>query len=146
VCTKHALGDQAPGGVLYEDDLVYAGHVHMNDETAYRGHLVVEPRRHVEGFGLLSDDEAGRLGRVANQLAALLRTVLGADHVYVWALGGVSATERTPSHLHIHLVPRYPGTPPEYWGAMITRWPNAPRVDEQAMRALVAELREGLAS
>jgi diadenosine tetraphosphate (Ap4A) HIT family hydrolase len=146
VCAKHALGDHAPGGVLYEDDFVYAGHVHMNDERAYRGHLVVEPRRHVEGFGLLSGDEAGRLGRLVNELAALLRTVLGADHVYVWALGGAPASERTPPHLHVHLVPRYPGTPREYRGAMITRWPDAPRVDEQAMRALVAELRGQLAA
>jgi diadenosine tetraphosphate (Ap4A) HIT family hydrolase len=147
VCAKHALGDDAPGGVLYQDELVYAGHVHNADgETAYRGHLVLEPRRHVEGFGLLTDDEAARLGRLANQLAAILRAALSADHVYVWALGGAPDSERTPRHLHVHLVPRYPGTPREYWGATITRWPDAPRVDERAMRVLVAELRGDLAA
>ena len=79
VCAKHALGDRAPGGVLYQDDLVYAGHVFMNGQTAYCGHLVVEPRRHVEGFGFLSDDEAGRLGSVANQLAAVLLCRIGQE-------------------------------------------------------------------
>jgi histidine triad (HIT) family protein len=147
VCTKHARGGEAPGGVLYQDELVYAGHVHgVGGETAYRGHLVLEPLRHVEGFGLLTDDEAARLGRLANQLAALLRATLGADHVYVWSLGGAPETQRTPRHLHVHLVPRYPDTPREYWGPMLTRWPNAQRVDEQAMRALLTELRKDLAT
>jgi len=147
VCTKHMLGDRAPGGVLYRDELVYAGHVYtMGDEAAYRGHLVVEPRRHVEGFGLLTHDEAERVGRVANELAAVLRAKLGADHVYVWAVGGAPESERTPAHLHVHLVPRYPGTPLEYQGAAVTRWPESPRVDEAAMRALVDQLREGLAA
>ena len=27
VCTKHALGDTAQGGVIFEDELVYAGHL-----------------------------------------------------------------------------------------------------------------------
>ena len=147
VCTKHGLGDQAPGGVLYQDELVYAGHVHsLGDETAYRGHLVVEPRRHVEGFGLLTLDEAERLGRVANELAAALRTTLGADHVYVWVLGGAPPSERTPPHLHVHVVPRYPGTPPDYHGAAVTRWPEAPRVDEPAMRTLVNHLKRSAAA
>jgi diadenosine tetraphosphate (Ap4A) HIT family hydrolase len=144
VCAKHALGEEAGGGVLYRDELVYAGHVHVAGETAYRGHLVVEPLRHVEGFGLLTDDEAEGLGRLANRLAAVLRSVLGADHVYVWAFGGLPASERTPPHLHVHLLPRYPGTPPDYWGMTMTRWPDAPRVDEPSMRALVEKLRTQL--
>jgi diadenosine tetraphosphate (Ap4A) HIT family hydrolase len=146
VCAKHALGEEAGGGVLYRDELVYAGHVHVAGESAYRGHLVVEPLRHVDGFGLLTDDEAEALGRLANRLADVLRSVLGADHVYVWALGGAAASERTPSHLHVHLVPRYEGTPREYWGALITRWPDAPRVDEPEMRALITVLRTQLSA
>ena len=47
VCAKHALGDAAPGGVLCEDALVYAGHAYPLAETtlAYRGYLVAEPMR-----------------------------------------------------------------------------------------------------
>jgi histidine triad (HIT) family protein len=104
----------------------------------------VEPRRHVEGFGLLTMDEAGGIGRLANQLGAVLRSMLGAEHVYVFALGGLPETERTPGHLHVHVLPRYPGTPAAYRGATMTRWPDAPRVDEGEMRTLVTELRGGL--
>ena len=50
VCEKHQLVDAAEGGVLFEDDVIYVGHVHTrNGPTVYRGHLVVEPRRHVAG-------------------------------------------------------------------------------------------------
>jgi histidine triad (HIT) family protein len=132
--------------MLYQDHFVYAGHVHGAGVAAYRGHLVVEPRRHVEGFGLLIDDEAQRIGLLVNRLAGVLRTTVGADHVYVWALGGMPETERRPGHLHVHVVPRYPATPGEYQGVLLTRWPEAPRVDEPAMRALVTELRTALES
>jgi len=131
--------------VLYLDALVYAGHVHtMGAKAAYRGHLLVEPRRHVEGYGFLTEDEAGEIGRLVDRLSALLRERLGADHVYVWAYGGMPETAQTPRHLHLHVNPRYPGTPQAHWGPMITRWPDAPRVDEAAMRALVATLKDGL--
>ncbi|HXN60722.1 MAG TPA: HIT family protein [Acidimicrobiales bacterium] len=145
VCSKHRAEDDAEGGILYLDKLVYAGHVHtMGGTGAYRGHLVLEPRRHVEGLGLLDDAEAKRIGWLTNRLAALLRDELAAEHVYSFVLGGASVTARTPAHLHVHLVPRYPGTPPEFAGTAITHWPDAPRVDPTGMRALVTELRARL--
>ncbi len=142
VCSKHGLGNRAPGGVLYEDELVYAGHVAMGGTSAYRGHLVAEPMRHVEGLGALSDEEAARLGWLTNRLAGVLRTALEAEHVFSFVLGGAPDTTRTPAHLHIHVVPRYPGTPTEYRGpTTVSRWPDAPRVEEAEMRALVQQLR-----
>ena len=145
VCAKHRAQDEAQGGVLYQDDLVYAGHVHtMGHAAAYRGHLVAEPRRHVEGIGLLDDAEAARLGWLTNRLAALLRDELAADHVYSFVLGGAPVTAQTPAHLHVHVVPRFAGTPPEFAGPSLTRWPAAPRVDPVEMRALVAALRARL--
>jgi diadenosine tetraphosphate (Ap4A) HIT family hydrolase len=142
ICSKHRLGDRAQGGVLYRDALVYAGHVATGAEGAYRGHLVAEPLRHVEGVGLLTDEEAARLGWLTNRLGGALRTALGADHVYSFVLGGAPHTTRTPAHLHVHVVPRYAGTPPEYRGpTSVSRWPEAPRVCESELRALVQRLR-----
>jgi diadenosine tetraphosphate (Ap4A) HIT family hydrolase len=139
ICDKHRLGDEAQGGVLYEDDLVYAGHVHaLESPTAYRGHLMVEPKRHAAGLGDLTDEEAGAIGRLTNRLAALLKRFEGAEHVYSFVLG-----EQVP-HLHVHLVPRYPGTPREVLGSRLTTWPEAPRVDPDGMRALISQLRPHL--
>jgi diadenosine tetraphosphate (Ap4A) HIT family hydrolase len=68
-------------------------------------------------------------------VARLLQQTLGAAHVYLYVIG-----DEVP-HLHVHLVPRYPGTPREYWGPAVTRWPEAPRVDPEAMRQLISSLR-----
>jgi len=86
VCEKHRRGDAANGGILYEDDLVYAGHVH-GTASAYRGWLVIEPQRHAPGLGDLKDDEACALGRLSNRLARVLKDVADAEHVYAFVFG-----------------------------------------------------------
>jgi histidine triad (HIT) family protein len=64
VCVKHRAGQQAQGGVIYEDNLVYAGHIHaMGALPVYRGHLTAEPKRHVRGLGSLTNDEAAAPAR-----------------------------------------------------------------------------------
>ncbi len=137
ICDKHRRGDAADGGILYEDDLVYAGHVHGRNQ-AYRGWLIVEPKRHAPGLGDLTDDEASAIGRLSNRLARVLKDTLEAEHVYAFVFG-----DGVP-HLHVHLAPRYPHTPIEFWGAQLSQWPDAPRIDEPEMRALVTLLRDRL--
>ena len=141
ICDKHRLGDQAQGGVIYQDDLVYVGHAHAIDgPTAYRGYLMVEPLRHVSGLGQLTDDEAARLGVMVNRVAAALRSLEGAEHVYSFVFGD------NVDHLHIHLAPRYPGTPPEYRGPRLREWPQAPVVDVDEMTRVCDRLRQALAT
>jgi diadenosine tetraphosphate (Ap4A) HIT family hydrolase len=137
VCAKHVLGDSAPGGVLFEDALVYAGHAYKPAEPvlAYRGYLVAEPKRHAAGLGDLTDPEAVALGLLVNRLARALKEVAEAEHVYSFVLGDGVA------HLHVVLAPRYAGTPREYWGLPLREWPDAPQVGGDEMRSLVARLR-----
>ena len=79
ICDKHRLGDRAEGGVLVDNELLYAGHVHtIGRGVAYRGWLVVEPKRHVAGLGQLTDDEASALGLLVNRMARILRDEVGA--------------------------------------------------------------------
>jgi histidine triad (HIT) family protein len=141
VCDKHALGEAAVGGVIFEDALTYAGHVLPPDLTdVYLGYLMVEPKRHVTGLGELTADEAAALGRLVNDLGRVLRDVEGAEHIYGFVLG-----DAVP-HLHIHVVPRYPDTPRDYWGVRIDEWPGAPRGGEAEIAEISARLRHGLAS
>ena len=139
ICGKHAEGDAAEGGVIYKDDLVYAGHLHtMGAPSAYRGWLVVETKRHVAGLGDLTDEEARAVGSLVNHVARVQRQVADAEHVYSFVHG-----DAVP-HLHVHLAPRYAGTPQAYRGHRLRDWPDAPRVDEAQMRLLVATLRDAL--
>ena len=111
ICAKHARGADVPGGVLYDDGLVYAGHTHpLESDDAALGYLMVEPRRHAPRLGDLTDEEAATIGVVVNRLSRALRDVTGAEHVYSFVFG-----DGVP-HLHVHVAPRYPGTPRELYG------------------------------
>ena len=99
---------------------------------------MVEPRRHTPGLAELTDEEAQALGLLVARLSRALKESEGAEHVYAFVLG-----DRVP-HLHVHLVPRYPGAPPEYWGVRVDEWPGAPRGDADAVHALCLRLRRYL--
>ena len=49
-------------------------------------------------------------------------------------------------HLHVHLLPRYPGTPKEYWWDRVDDWPGARRGLEPEITELVGALRAWLAA
>ena len=46
----------------------------------------------------------------------------------------------------MHIVPRYPGAPHEYWGTQVDEWPDAPRGGPQEIEALCTRLRAYLES
>ena len=127
-----------PGGAIYQDDLIYVGHAQIREgqTTAYLGYLMVEPKRHVQGLADLTDKEAQTLGLMVSRLSRALKTSERAEHIYTFVLGD------HVSHLHIHVVPRYPGAPREYWGVRVDEWPDAPHGGPQEMIALCTRLRE----
>jgi histidine triad (HIT) family protein len=135
VCEKHRSGD----GVIAGDELMVVGHVlpgspGQGGAPVYLGHLVVEPRRHVAGLGDLTGDEAAALGRWVVTGAKALQ----AEHVYSSVVG------HQVDHLHLHLVPRYPGTPREYWWPRLDEWPDAPMGGTAEVTRLVDEIRARL--
>jgi histidine triad (HIT) family protein len=145
VCRKHRdRGSFVPSGPIAEDELVLVSHTVTPDvlggdgTTAYLGHLFVEPLRHAPGLADLTDAEAGRVGLWCARASRALREVAGAEHVYaaVWGDG--------VPHLHVHLLPRFPGTPREYWGTQVNKWPQARRGDVAEIGVFVAELRRYL--
>ncbi len=75
VCQKHRGEIDVPGGVIYEDDLVYVSHQAMAEgqSTAYPGVLFVEPKRHAPGLADLTDAEAERIGLLTSRLAQALQ-------------------------------------------------------------------------
>lgn len=140
ICQKHRGDAVVPGGAIYEDDLIYVGHAAIPDgeSSAYLGALLIEPKRHIPGLASLTDAEAKRIGLYVAHLSRALQYGEGAEHVYQFVMG-----HHTP-HLHVWLLPRYPGTPPEYWGMRVDEWPDAPKGDSEAIVALCARIRAAI--
>jgi histidine triad (HIT) family protein len=143
VCRKHRdRGSLMPGGPIAEDDLVLVSHIVAAEvlgragTTAYLGHLFVEPRRHAPGLADLTDAEAHSVGLWSTRASRALREVGGAEHVYAAVIG-----DGVP-HLHVHLLPRYPGTPREYWWTRVDEWPQARRGGAGDIEAFVGEIRQ----
>jgi len=106
----------------------------IDGQEAIRGHLLIEPVRHITTPGELTDDEAASLGIAIKNYANLLMQKLDAEHVYVFRIN-----DKVP-HFHVHLVPRFPGTPKEYWGYKITEWPAIPRIGLEDVKKLSEKL------
>src|SRR5579859_6222470 len=75
----------ATGGILYEDDLVYAHHYGRGEEPTYLGHLMLMTRRHVLGFTDLTEAEAQAIGLSVARLSKALKACTGAEKVYLEA-------------------------------------------------------------
>ncbi|QDQ15510.1 HIT family protein [Streptomyces spectabilis] len=145
VCATHRGDALVPGGPVGEDDLVVVSHLSPpppdgpgRSGVVYLGHLLVEPRRHAAGLADLTNGEAQRVGLWCARAARALREAGGAEHVYAAVIG-----DNVP-HLHVHLLPRYPGTPRAYWWHRVDEWPDAPRGGASEVAALVRRLRSAL--
>jgi len=105
---------QPPGGVIYEDEDWVVDH--SISPVALKGWLIIKPRRHVEDFGDLSPEESARFGPLSRSAAAAVRDALGAERVYVCSFG------EEWRHVHVHVVPRYPGMEPVSWELLGLMW------------------------
>lgn len=138
VC-KELQGDIAvPGGFIWESEAVVAYHMpplDKNDLRPYLGHLQIVARRHVARLGDLTDDESASVGRAAATLARALTDAGGAEWVYSAVIGtGVP-------HFHLHLLPRYPGTPREVPWHALDSWEGARRGGADDIAELAGRLR-----
>ena len=122
VCRKHRGEVEVPGGVIHKDDLLFVSHAQIREgeAKAFIGTLFIEPLRHADGIEDLTEEEAAAVGRMARKLSRALKTVTSADGIYLFRFG------HHVHHFHLWLVPRYPGTPKEYWGTKVDEWPEAP--------------------
>ncbi len=105
-CTacRIVLGERdTPGGILLRE----AGFVlhAVADATPLAGWLVLTSEDHVRGWWDLGPPAAAALGPLAARVMAAQRAALGAEVVYAFSIGEVVR------HFHLHLVPRYAGTP-----------------------------------
>ena len=137
VCRKHKGLESVPGGVIFENELIYISHAQLwgGETDHYLGHLFVEPKRHAPQLGDLTKAEAEAVGFYTSLVARALVQTEGAVHVYSFVIG-----DHVP-HVHVHVIGRYPGAPREYWGPRVDDWPDAPRGGEAKIEQVAARIR-----
>jgi diadenosine tetraphosphate (Ap4A) HIT family hydrolase len=140
-CTECELlrGERtAPGGILYREGGLA---LHMvTDPSPLRGWLVLASERHARAWYDLEAAPLAALGPLAARVMAAQRAVLGAEHVYAFAIGDVL------QHFHLHLVPRFADTPARLRGRGCFEARPGDALPEaeivSAARAVAAALRE----
>jgi len=90
----------APGGVIYEDDLWHLDHIIRPIPMA--GWLILKPKRHIESISAMTPAEARDFGEIASRAAAALEATTGVKKVYMGAFGEA----QNFAHVHVHLIPR----------------------------------------
>ncbi|MGI0055240.1 MAG: HIT family protein [Thermoplasmata archaeon] len=123
---------------VYSDEFFLATHAIEDEGESYLGNLLVQTRRHATSLGGLSFAESTRIGAVLGALSRAIERVTGAAWTYCFGF--------TEGYRHVHLVllARYPGTPPEYVRLRVTDWPGAPRAEAAQVGELVQRLRSEL--
>ncbi len=110
VCEKHRSLEALPGGVIFQDDLIFIAHFPFSESKhPHYGHLIIELKRHIVTPSEMTEAEALVVGIWNLRISQFLEKNLGAEHTYLFRIGDV-----TP-HLHFHAVPRFSETPREMW-------------------------------
>lgn len=91
--------------LLYEDPQVLA---FLDAAPVALGHALVVPRAHVERLADLSQEAAGALFAAAVRVGRALQEALAAPGLTLGINDGRAAGQGVP-HLHLHLLPRFPG-------------------------------------
>lgn len=82
----------------------------VNQPTPVKGWLVLTSQRHARAWYDLTPAEAAALGPLTREVMRAQLSALSAEHVYAFAIGDVL------QHFHLHLVPRFAGTPTHHRG------------------------------
>ena len=132
-CDLEASDDQ---DVVYRDDLFSC---EVADGYDVPGWYILRVRRHAEGWGALSDDEAAAVGVVSQRVAEAIRAATGASGAYFMSFG-----ENYP-HFHFLVIARPAELAPDLKSAGILAL-RADHRDRAAARAVASDVRLSLAA
>ena len=95
------------------------------------GHALVIPRRHVQSFFDLQDDERADLLDLLGRARAAIQAERRPDGFNIGINDGAAAGQTVPHH-HVHLIPRYVGDRPDPRGGV--RWVIPEKADYWSRR------------
>ena len=79
----------------------------LNKFPYNNGHLMIAPYRHIKDLGKLRSDEILDLFSVLNKMQGLLKELLKPGGFNIGINSGAVAGAGIPSHIHVHIVPRW---------------------------------------
>lgn len=98
ICEKHKEYDPY---LIYEDAYLKISHGPLGSNVL--GYIYIEPKRHVEGWSELSNEELVNITTSVKSLEVILNKTINAERVYT-----VTISESV-KHLHFHIIPRVKG-------------------------------------
>lgn len=100
-CDPKVLDNQK----FYEDDLVIALY---QLRPIFPGHFLIIPKRHVERFEMLNEEEIVQIGRAIKKLNKIAEKVFGISSYLLAQKNGIEVGQSVP-HVHFHYIPRKVG-------------------------------------
>jgi len=100
-CTQKVLDAQT----IYEDDLVRVLYPY---QPIVPGHFLIIPKRHVERFEELTDEEMLQISRVIKKVHKAAVKEFDADSYLILQKNGIEAGQTVP-HVHFHYIARKKG-------------------------------------
>jgi diadenosine tetraphosphate (Ap4A) HIT family hydrolase len=94
ICEKQNLLNN----YIYSGDFISVSHGPI--DSGILGYLLIEPKRHVEDWDELTDEEFFEITSIIRKVTAFLRENYRAERVYTVAISELVR------HLHIHVIPR----------------------------------------
>ncbi len=108
--------------------------------TPVKGWLVITSERHARAWYDLTPEEAAALGPFTREVMRAQLSALHAEHVYALAIGDVL------QHFHLHLVPRFAGTPAHHRGRAAFDAPASEAVAAAEVEAAAQAVKAALAA
>lgn len=90
---------------FYEDELVWALYTH---EPILPGHCLIIPKRHIERFEQLTDDESLQICHTIKKIDRAVTHVYETSSYLLLQKNGVEVGQTVP-HVHVHYIPRKKG-------------------------------------
>jgi ATP adenylyltransferase len=105
-CTCLEMQDGVENLILIRSPLAF---VILNRYPYVNGHMMVVPNQHVASLDELDQDCLAELMRLSSQSIKVLRLVYNADSFNLGANIGQPAGAGIADHVHLHILPRWPG-------------------------------------
>ncbi len=100
------VGSEAPAAIVLDREDVIA---FMDAHPVNPGHILVIPKRHAANLSELDPEDGGSMFRAAMEVASgLRRSEIRTDGINLVLADG-SAAGQEIYHVHLHVIPRFPG-------------------------------------